>query len=290
MSVAARASAWLLGPVPAARVAWLRTFLYLFVVADLFLLRPWVADNGSIPGELYQPLFIGRLLPFPTPTELVVAVVRYALIASALVAASGRLVRSAGAVVFVLYVQWMLIAFSYGKVDHDRVAFLVALAVLPTVGRARWDDRTPTEAAGWAVRCVQVAVVATYFLSAFAKFRYGGLDWATGATLMRAVLRRGTWLAEPLEDMPALLGAAQWGILAFELSTPIMLTGGRLARALLVAAIAFHVVTYAAIEILFWPHVMCLLSFVPLERIPVPAWLTRAAPGAPARAAPAPSG
>ncbi|HEX2049047.1 MAG TPA: HTTM domain-containing protein [Actinomycetota bacterium] len=284
VSVAARASAWLFRPVAAGRVAWLRTFLYLFVVADLFVLRPWVADNGAIPPDLYQPLFVGRALPFPTPTELVVAVVRYALAASALVAASGRLVRSAGVVVFVLYFQWMLVAFSYGKVDHDRVAFLVALAVLPTVGRARWGDRTPTEAAGWAVRCVQVAVVATYFLSAFAKFRYGGVDWATGATLMRAVLRRGTWLAEPLEDLPAVLGAAQWGLLAFELATPLMLTGGRVARAFLVTALAFHVVTYAAIEILFWPHVMCLLAFAPLERIPVPAWLDRVAP---ARASPA---
>ena len=136
------------------------------------------------------------------------------------------------------------------------------------------------------MRCIQVAVVATYFLSAFAKFRYGGLDWATGATLMRAVLRRGTWLAEPLEGLPWVLGATQWAILAFELSTPVMLTGGRLAHAFLLAAVAFHVVTYAAIEILFWPHVMCLLSFVPLERAPVPAWLERLAPGAPTRAAP----
>ena len=54
---------------------------------------------------------------------------------------------------------WMLVAMSYGKVDHDRFAFLVALAVLPTVRRARHGDRSLNESAGWAIRVTQIAVI-----------------------------------------------------------------------------------------------------------------------------------
>jgi hypothetical protein len=276
--ISARVSEWWFSPLPKSRVAWLRTFLYLFIFADVFVLRPWVGDNGAVPQELYHPLFIGRMLPFPTPTPLIVEVVKYALLASAGVAATGRLVRSAGTAVFILYLEWMLIAFSYGKVDHDRVAFLVALAVLPTVGKAHWRDREATAAAGWAIRSIQVAVVLTYFLATFAKFRYGGVDWATGATLMRAVLRRGTFLTEPVKEYPFLLQGFQFFIIAFELLSPLLLVRGRVGRTYLWIALAFHIVTFAAIQIMFWPHVMCLLAFVELERLKVPTWLDRLQP------------
>ena len=66
---------------------------------------------------------------------------------------------------FALYFEWMIIAMSYGKVDHDRFGLLVALAVLPTAGRARHGDPTLSERGGWALRMTQLAVVATYFLS-----------------------------------------------------------------------------------------------------------------------------
>ncbi len=53
----------------------------------------------------------------------------------------------------------MIIAMSYGKVDHDRFGLLVALAVLPTAGRARHGDKETTEAGGWALRMTQLGVV-----------------------------------------------------------------------------------------------------------------------------------
>jgi hypothetical protein len=165
----------------------------------------------------------------------------------------------------------MVVAMSYGKVDHDRFAYLVALAVLPTVGRARHGDTEPLDAAGWAVRCIQVAVVLTYFLAAFAKLRFGGWDWANGATLTRAVLRRGTSLGTPLLQVPWLLHLSQWGIIGFELGSPLLLVRGRVGRAMVVMCVLFHVVTFATITIIFLPHVMCLLAFLPLERLRVPA-------------------
>jgi hypothetical protein len=124
----------------------------------------------------------------------------------------------------------MVIAFSYGKVDHDRLALLVALAVLPTVGRARASDLTPDERAGWALRCIQLAVVATSVLAVGAKLRFGGLEWVGGATLVRAVVHRGTPLAEPLMELPWVLQAAQAALVALELSAPLMLVRGRVGR------------------------------------------------------------
>ena len=122
---------WWFDPIPRGRVAALRTFVYIFVLLDIFLIRPWVSIHGQIPSELYEPLFIARFLPFPAPTPVVMAVLQGALVVATLLALSGRWPRVSGTVVFILYLSWMLTAFSYGKVDHDNVAFLVALAVLP---------------------------------------------------------------------------------------------------------------------------------------------------------------
>lgn len=260
-------ASWWVSPLPRARVAWLRTLAYGFIFLDVFVLRPWVADNGSVSTLLYEPLMIGRFLPLPEPTPFFVSAVKYSLLASAAIALSGRLPRAAGIGVFLLYTEWMLIAFSYGKVDHDRFAFLVALAVLPTVGKANWRDASVDAASGWALRCIQTAVVATYFLAAFAKLRYGGIDWVNGATLMRAILRRGTIFTDPLREHPQLLQVGQYMIVLFELCSPLMLMRNKIGRLYVRAAFLFHAITYAGITILFWPHILCLFSFLRLERL-----------------------
>jgi hypothetical protein len=264
-----RVAGWWFAPMPRGRAGALRTILYGFIFVDVLVTTSWVPMHGDVPGELYRPLLIGRLLPLPTPGPVLVSVVEGALLLCAAAALWGRWPRLAGAAVFALYLEWMVIAFSYGKVNHDRFAIIVALAVLPTVGRTRWRDRTPDEAAGWALRCIQVAVVLTYLLATLAKLRYGGLDWVSGSTLMRAVLRRGTSLADPLVDYPWVLYLAQYGLVAFELASPLLLWPGRVGKAALVMAAGFHAVTWAAIKISFLPHVVCLLAFVPLERLHV---------------------
>lgn len=271
--IAAQVTSWWFEPLPRGRIAALRTLFYAFIFVDVLITTSWVAQHALVPGELYQPLFMGRLLHLPVPTELLVRTTQILLLASAALALSNRAPRVAGTAVFFLYLGWMFIAMSYGKVDHDRVAFLVALAVLPTAGAARWGERERSEAAGWAIRCIQVAVVATYFLAAFAKLRFGGPGWVNGATLMRAVLRRGTVLAEPLQSNPWILRVTQHFIVAFELASPLLLTRGRVGRVFLLVAVAFHLMTYATITIIFLPHVMCLLAFAPLERLDPSAWV-----------------
>jgi hypothetical protein len=261
--------AWWFRPVPLARIAVFRVIAYLFIPIDVFLTTAWVRAHADVPTEWYAPLLIGRLLHLPTPTSVVVTVVQWALVLAALAAATGRAPRLLGVAVFLLYSEWMVIAMSYGKVDHDRIAFLVALAVLPTVGRAGFRDRRSSESAGFAMAAVLVTVMLTYFLAAWAKMRFGGWDWATGATLTRAVVRRGTDLSMWTLDVPWLLPAAQWVMLGFEFAAPLMLLvrSDRARMGLVLFLLGFHVMVYAGVGIIFLPHCVAILSILPWERL-----------------------
>jgi len=268
-----RVTGWLTEPVPLGRVAAFRTLIHLFVAADLVVFTPWVRHHASTPGDLYQPLLIGRLLHLPTPTPLLVHGIFWVLLVAALAAATGRAPRLLGWTVFALYLEWMVIAMSYGKVDHDRFGLLVALAALATVGRARHGDETRTEAGGWALRVTQLAVVCTYFLAAWAKLRFGGLDWVTSSVLARAIVRRGTELADLIAGVPYLLILAQVGIMAFELASPAIFFLRPRWRGRAVAFFySFHLVTFATITISFAPHLAAITSFLALEKVRPLVW------------------
>jgi hypothetical protein len=267
---------WLFSPVPKARIAAYRTLVYLFLPLDLMFFSTWIRSHGSLPGNLYQPLIVGRLLHLPTPTHLIVEAIYYALIPLSLLAATGRAPRLLGWTVFALYLEWMIIAMSYGKVDHDRYAILVALAALPTAGRARHGDQTPTEAGGFALRATQLGVIATYFLASIAKLRFGGLPWLTGATLTRAFIRRGTPLAQWLLKIPGFTTVSQFGIVGFELFSPIVFFVKPRWRYYVVAGFyLFHLFTISLITISFIPHQIAMTAFLPLEKVTPLRWLRR---------------
>jgi hypothetical protein len=270
-----RFQGWLFAPVPLGRIAALRTLAYLFVVFDVLVYTPEAAAKQGVPTDLYLPLQVDRWLPLiPEPTTLVVQTVFWGLLVLAPLAATGRAPRLLGWLLFLLYFEWMLIDMSYGKVDHDRFAFLVALAVLPTVGAARHGDPRASEGAGWAVRMVQLGVVATYFLAAVAKLRFGGVEWLWGTTLTWAVVRRGTVLARWTLQVPWLLTAAQFGIVAFELMSPlIFVVREQLQRWMVAYFYLFHLVTWLAIGISFAPHLVAMSGFLPLERVRPLRWV-----------------
>ncbi len=271
MGALTRVKGWWFEPLPRGRIAALRTLFYAFIFVDVLITTSWVARHALVPTDLYQPLFLGRSLDLPLPTENFVRGVQIALLVAAALALTNRWPRLAGTAVFFLYLEWMFIAMSYGKVDHDRFAFLVALAVLPTVRAVRYDSDRDADDAGWAIHCIQLAVVLTYFLAAFAKLRFGGIEWVNGSTLMRAVLRRGTPLVDPLTvENPWMLHAFQYFIMLFELASPAMLLRNAIGKWYVRIAFAFHALTYASIKIIFLPHVVCLLTFLPLERLSAP--------------------
>jgi hypothetical protein len=260
---------WWFRPVPLARIAVFRVIAYLFIPIDVFVTTAWVRAHANVPTEWYAPLLIGNLLHLPTPTHTVVLVVQWALVIAAVAAATGRAPRLLGVAVFLLYSEWMVIAMSYGKVDHDRISFLVALAVLPTIGRARFRDRRSSEAAGFAMAAVLIAVMLTYFLAAWAKIRFGGWDWPTGATIARAVVRRGSVFSDWTLDVPYLLPAVQWAMIIGELAAPLLLLvrTDRVRTGLVFLLLGFHVITYLGLGIVFLPHCVAILSILPWERL-----------------------
>jgi len=262
---------WWFSPEPLARIAVLRTVVYLFVVYDMIMLVNDVVPKGHAPAGLYQPTLIPRLLEVPPPNPALVQALQAVLLVATLVAATGRLPRVAGWTVAVAFLYWLFIDMSYGKIDHDHFALVVTLFVLPTVGRAGYRSRTRSEAAGWALRCIQVAVVATYFLSACAKMRWGTWDWPNGATFYWAMSRRGTALGQLLmNEAPWMLLVGQWVVLVAEFSSvAILFARGRWRLFGALFFMGFHLLTYLTIGIHFLPTVVCWLAFCPLERLPL---------------------
>lgn len=261
-----RPDRWLFTPVPLGRLAIFRSLTYPFVIVDVLLLHTSGWYHGYADPVWYEPLVMGEALGLPPATLALVQFLKWGTVIAALVALTGRWPRLAGAVVAVGWIWYQYIAFAYGKVDHDRGDFVVALLLLPTVGSAFWRDRRPSQAAGFVLRAVQLTAIATYFLSAWAKVRFGGWDWVNSATMVRAVVRRGTPWMRWLLDAPWLLQAAQWGLFVAEMSSPlIFFVPERVRRWLVYGWFAFHTLTYASITIAFWPHLVMLLAFLPLE-------------------------
>ena len=270
---------WLFAPVPLGRVAVLRTLIYLFIPFDILVYSTAARYKVDVPTDLYVPLHVARLLPvIPEPTTLVVQITVWGLLILSPLAATGRAPRLLGTVVFALYSEWMLIDMSYGKVDHDRFAFMVALAVLPSVGVARHGDRHDSAKAGWALRVVQLAVISTYFLAACAKLRFGGIEWLWGTTLTWAILRRGTELSHWMLDYPWAIKISQVAIVLFELISPVVFFVNDRLRAWVVAYFYFfHLVTWLAITISFAPHLVAMGSFLSLEKLRPIQWIRRGA-------------
>ena len=271
-TVIERTRARIYQPLPHGRVALLRLAIYGFTIADLFWVVNDVFAHADAPAALYRPVLLREWLHLPVPFHNYVHVLRWVIIIGCLLCASGQLPRRVGVlsgyVVAIAFTDWVSIGMSYSKIDHDHFALIVALWVLPSVGVARFGERARSEAAGWALLCIQIGCVATYFLSALAKFRYGGLDWPTGSTFAWAMTRRGTGLGRAMLSPPWILTASQFLIITVELLSPLLLVFRRRLRYLFVVGLfGFHLSTYLTLKIHFLPLVFCLLAFLPLEQI-----------------------
>ncbi|WP_329475546.1 HTTM domain-containing protein [Kribbella sp. NBC_01484] len=279
-TTAGRVADWFTPKIALARVAWLRTVFYLFVILDMHAFVRDTRDKGEHPG-LYQPLLLARMLDLPKPSVANTTALYVVLIVACLVGATNYFPRIAGWIVAPAFTWWVLIGMSDGKVDHDHLALVVALWVLPTVkagrrGRASYGDQTRSEAAGWAIKCVQISVIATYFLSSIAKLRGAGwtLAWPNSAILTWAIVRRPHPVGEWLLHHPWMLHVMQWvGIIAEFLSPVILFLKGRWQLLGALFFLGFHAANTAILLIHFLPTVVCWLAFAPLERV-VP-WFQR---------------
>jgi hypothetical protein len=269
---------WFVTPMPLARIAVLRAIVYAFVIIDVFKFVADVIPHSRVP-DLYQPTFLARFLQIPPLSVEAAYILLAVIILSCLAGIWGRYPRAAGWTVFASFWLWMLNSQGFSYVQHDHMALMVATLVLPTVGAAGYRDHRSSEAAGWALRCIQIAVVATYFGSAICKWSRSGslIRWANASIFTWAVMRRGTDLVRWTLDYPLVLRLSQWGILTLEILSPIVffLKGKRLYFAI-ATFLGFHLMTYLGIRIHFLPTVICWAAFLPLEQLP--AMLSRRKP------------
>ena len=169
---------WFAPVRPEARVAVLRSVLYVFVLLDMHLIVRDPIPLSHHP-DLYRPLLLARVLHLPPPSLPLAWTLYAVLVVGCLVGAAGRAPRLAGWVVAAAFTWWVAIGFSYGKVDHDHLALVVALWVLPTVGagagRLVLDAVARPRPAGRS-SASRSPSSATYFLSALVKIRNGGVE------------------------------------------------------------------------------------------------------------------
>jgi len=255
--------------LPLARVAWLRRFIHAFVWLDVLWIVTDPIPHGDVPASLYRGLTVRSLFGMPAPSPTYVKVLLATILVSSALVAFGRLPRLAGLVCAVGMLDWVSNAFAYSKVDHDHFALILALFVLPTVGKASVRDvDVRSEAAGWAIRMVQLGAVSIYALSAWAKVRFGGWGWANGATLIWALTRRPNGIGPWVGSHPALTHALQWIVWIAEFLAPaLMWLRGKALYGALIFAAGFHLSTYFMLKIHFLPLAVCLLAFLPLERL-----------------------
>jgi hypothetical protein len=263
-----RIAGWFVPSLPEARVALLRVVVYVFALIDVLVFVDDVIPKAQLRAA-YSPLALARALHLPAPTPVLAYTLQAVIVVGCLVAATGRLPRAVGYPVAAAFSWWVLLGMSYGKVDHDHLALIVALAALPSAGRCRIDGQEPNRAAGWALRCVQIGVVATYFLSALTKVRgTGWIGWPQSAVLAWAFVRRPNPVNAALVPHAAALIAMQWTVYVAEWLSPLALFLRGRALALIVSFwLGFHAATFALMGIHFLPTAVCWAAFMPLEAV-----------------------
>lgn len=255
--------------LPERRLALMRRLICAFVVLDVLVISNDVVQHAAAP-EFFRPTLLTRLLHLPAVGEVGAWSLLVLLVAAGTLGALGLWPRITGWLVAGGFWVWMLYSQGYGYVSHDHLALMVAVAVLPTAGPA--SSRSPglSRPAGWALRCVQVGVVLTYFASVISKSIIAGspVTWANSAVFAFAIIRRGAPWVRWMLDVPWLFVPAQWALVILETISPLVLVlRGRRLYVMIGVYCAFHLATFIALGIHFLPTVVCWAAFLPLERI-----------------------
>lgn len=162
-----------------------------------------------------------------------------------------------------------------GLHNHHLVWFAALLALSPCADALAWTRRrarpAPSVLYGAPLWAAWLLLAAIYAWPGFWKLALSGADWLSGDVLRSHVHWKmaQAWTFESLfavEQTPVLLAVGAVATVVFELSTPLLIlsAGGRIVFA--VAALIFHGLTAALLDIHFgslWP---CLAVLLPWHR------------------------
>jgi len=266
---------------PARRLAILRFVVAAFGLVYLLIRLPvfvGLADNRPTRFDPVGPL---SMLSSPLPDWML-----YMLITSAIGSATGTLIgyryRIVGPVFAATVVLLLTYRSSWGQILWFEIVFALhalIIGVSPAADVLSLDEHrrarppAPHQRYGWPVKLAAIVTVTTYFVSAVAKLRIGGVDWVAGDSLRNHIAFSAARLdvfgatSSPLADpfvsrawlAPIMAGTA----LVLELAAPLALLGGRLRTWWVVGTWSMHLLIAATMFIVF-PYPLFAAAFAPL--------------------------
>lgn len=246
------------------------------------LRAPHLASYGSFPAKRFEPVgVVGLLLDRPLDQWVVTALV-VATILAGLGFVAGWRFRLTGPLFALLFLWVTSYRNSFGVVLHTENLMALHVLVLGFTRSAdafavnETDRRPPHWRYGWALRLMAVVTVATYFVSGWAKLRFGGGEWLVGDVLrnqiafdnMRKLLLGdfyspfGGWLVQFGWLFPPMAIAS----VAIELGAPLALLSSRLGKLWSAGAWAFHAAIVALMAIVF-PYQLAFVAFLPFFEV-----------------------
>ncbi len=234
-------------------------------------------DLARQPAALFRPVsFLGALDAMPGAGVIVGLQVVGTLAAALAIAgsvaggrdvASGRLRRVAFPVAWLCLLVLAGLRSSRGKFLHNDVLLLLAAVPFLLAPAVRWRDRATAASSvrfGWPVRTALVVVAGAYFLSGLAKLTTSGVAWVTSDNMRNVLYEAAGGGKVAFPGVPTWLAGQAWlthglaaGVLAFELTFPVVLflrhrAGARTCAAYAGAAVAFHAGTWLALGLDYW--------------------------------------
>jgi predicted DCC family thiol-disulfide oxidoreductase YuxK len=284
------------GPIPAARLGLLRIWLFGFVFVDVLLRKEAWVGLADIPRLFWHPVGATWLLDrvgVGPPNAWQIIVVQVVLAVAALLAAVGYRYRVSAPVAAILFLYWQCLGQSWGEMKHARVTLILALlflCVVPaqqsrsvdslrrrlrTAGReVRVVDGPPIDEpssnGAWAVRAIQVALAALYFLSGYSKLRSIGIDWIWGDTLKQAIQDKGS--SGEATELGYFVLRHTWMLIGFQAVSLVWEVGfplvffRRLRYPVLIVGLLFNIGLWTTVKIEFFGVVACFAAFLPLEQ------------------------
>ena len=276
-----RFAEWWFAPAPAERLAALRIAIGAFALVYLIARLHELVAVSRLPPDAFAPVGVVRILGAPLPTAAVVAIaaVTAALLVAFVLGAAFRVCAPLAAAGLLWTLTYRC---SWGQVFHTEnllVLDVIVLACSPAADAWALRPRRaapPAAGYGWAIRLLVVLLAATYVLAGVAKLRLAGASWLDGDQLRGQIAMdnlRKALLGGPIAPLalPMLAHRAAFTVfsiasLALELGAPVILLGGRVARAWALAAWGFHVGVVLVMYIVF-PYPLVGIAFLPLFEV-----------------------
>jgi hypothetical protein len=267
-----------LRPEPALSLALLRV-----VVAALMPLAPGFREGARVaawsPERWIAPEGLGWFVRHVPINGTLATAAQVVVAFAALCAIAGIRARLCFGVLAVVGFYLFAIAQLTGHVwrDNHLLWFCALLAASPCADVLAVDARRPlwAEDRAYAVPLLAVRLLlgAIYFFPGLHKLLTSGLSWALAENLKFQLYwkwaEHGVVPSLRLDLHPGLLHAGGLFVLAFELSFPVLVLFRRTRAVAVAAGLAFHFVSYFALQLLFaslWLCYVALIDWRPLAR------------------------